>query len=243
MIDKLLQIALLGSTWVLYLLLFLSVVSIAAMVERWWFFRVHSDDGEALRGRISKALLAGKWSEAEAAFAASRGLPAKIISPALAWRDGGAEAVTDAVDSELGRVRKQLERGASLLGTLGNNAPFIGLFGTVLGVIEAFHHLGEGASKSAMSNVMSGIAEALVATGVGIFVALPAVVAFNLIQKRIGEVEAETTSLSKLVTAYLKKAQREGVVIPASHAVAVEPNAQAAAETNNPGNARVALAD
>lgn len=245
MIEKMLQIALLGSTWVLYLLLALSVVSLAAMVERWWFFRVHSDNGEALRGRISKALLAGKFTEAESAFAASRGLPAKIILPALAWRDGGAEAVTDAVDSELGRVRKQLERGASLLGTLGNNAPFIGLFGTVLGVIEAFHHLGEGASKTAMSNVMAGIAEALVATGVGIFVALPAVVAFNLIQKRIGEVEAETTSLSKLVTAYLKKADREGVAIPAAASVTTAKSGVQAAplETNNPGNARVALAD
>lgn len=246
MIDKLLQIALLGSTWVLYLLLALSVISIAAMVERWWFFRVHSDNGEALRARISKALLSGQFGEAEAAFAASRGLPAKIILPALAWREGGAEAVSDAVDSELGRVRKQLERGASLLGTLGNNAPFIGLFGTVLGVIEAFHHLGEGASKSAMSSVMSGIAEALVATGVGIFVALPAVVAFNLIQKRIGEVEAETTSLSKLVTAYLKKAHREGVAIAPSASLAAaksELQAQSPAETNNSGNARVALAD
>ena len=243
MTDKLLQIALLGSTWVLYLLLALSVVSIAAMVERWWFFRTHSDDGESLRARVSKALLAGKLNEAETAFAASRGLPAKVIREALAWRDGGSEAVSDAVDSELGRLRKQLERGSSLLGTLGNNAPFIGLFGTVLGVIEAFHHLGEGASKTAMSNVMSGIAEALVATGVGIFVALPAVVAFNLIQKRIGEVEAETTSLSKLVTAYLKTAQREGVAIPpAPKAATVAPVADNNNNNNN-NNARVALAD
>ena len=76
----------------------------------------------------------------------------------------------------------------TLLGTLGNNAPFVGLLGTVLGVIEAFHQLSGGPAKAAMGNVMSGIAEALVATGVGLFVALPAVVAYNVAQKRIGEI-------------------------------------------------------
>ena len=79
----------------------------------------------------------------------------------------------------------------TLLGTLGNNAPFVGLLGTVLGVIEAFHQLGAaGQNKEAMGNVMAGIAEALVATGVGLFVALPAVVAYNIVQKKIGEIEA-----------------------------------------------------
>ncbi len=92
----------------------------------------------------------------------------------------------------------------ALLGTLGNNAPFIGLFGTVLGVIEAFHQLGDGANKAAMGNVMSGIAEALVATGVGLFVAIPAVVAYNMVQKRIGEIENGVGSLGKLVTAALR---------------------------------------
>jgi biopolymer transport protein ExbB/biopolymer transport protein TolQ len=92
----------------------------------------------------------------------------------------------------------------SFLGTLGSNAPFIGLFGTVIGVIEAFHQLGEGANKSAMGNVMSGIAEALVATGVGLFVAIPAVVACNMVQKRIASVESNVATITKQITASLK---------------------------------------
>jgi biopolymer transport protein ExbB/biopolymer transport protein TolQ len=113
--------------------------------------------------------------------------------------------MSDAVDSELSRLKKELERGLNFLGTLGNNAPFVGLFGTVLGVIMAFSALGKnGQNNSAMGGVMSAIAEALVATGVGLFVALPAVVAYNAIQKRIGEVEADAQSLTKLVSAYLK---------------------------------------
>ncbi len=83
----------------------------------------------------------------------------------------------------------------NLLGTLGNNAPFVGLFGTVLGVIEAFHQLADSSNKAAMGNVMSGIAEALIATGVGLFVALPAVVAYNVAQKKIGDIESNAAAM------------------------------------------------
>ena len=87
----------------------------------------------------------------------------------------------------------RLERWLAYLGTLGNNAPFIGLFGTVIGVIGAFEELGHGAEPAAGRQrravashpVMASIAEALVATAVGILVALPAVAAFNYFQRRI----------------------------------------------------------
>jgi biopolymer transport protein ExbB/biopolymer transport protein TolQ len=209
-IDRLLQVALVGSTWVLYLLAFLSVVSIGAMLERWLFFRRHSDDADALKARLSASLLAGEPAEARDVLTRSPSIEARVLDRAWVWWHGGAAAFEDAFESELASAQKELERGSGLLGTLGNNAPFIGLFGTVLGVIEAFHELSAGASKAAMGNVMSGIAEALVATGVGLFVALPAVVAYNVIQKRIGGIESSARSLSKLVTAYLKTPEREG---------------------------------
>ncbi|MBX3225866.1 MAG: MotA/TolQ/ExbB proton channel family protein [Labilithrix sp.] len=203
-VDRLLKVALAGSTWVLWLLLALSVVSFAAMLERWLFFRRHRDDVGSLRARVGKALARGDVDGAEAALSKSPSIEARVVRSAFAFRRGGPEAIADAVDSELGVARKELERGTNLLGTLGNNAPFIGLFGTVLGVIEAFHQLAGGAAKAAMGNVMSGIAEALVATGVGLFVALPAVVAYNVAQKRISEIESDAISLSKLVTAALR---------------------------------------
>jgi biopolymer transport protein ExbB/TolQ len=203
-VDRLLKLALMGSAWVLYLLFALSVVSIAAMVERWLYFRRHEDDIDALRKRLAVALRGGDLAPAEKLLRASPSLEARVVREAIQWKDGGAGAVADAIDSELFALKKELERGMALLGTLGNNAPFIGLFGTVLGVIEAFHQLSGGANKSAMGNVMSGIAEALVATGVGLFVALPAVVAYNVAQKRIGEIENGVGALGKLVTAALK---------------------------------------
>lgn len=214
LIDRLLKVALLGSEWVLYLLIGLSVLSLATMVERWIYFLRHRDDLEALRRGLTERLDAGEVKEAAQLLERGRSTEARLALEALRWAYAGPEAIADAVDAELLRQKKDLERGTNLLGTLGNNAPFVGLFGTVLGVIIAFDALGGdgqavntsgfAANAGAMGGVMGGIAEALVATGVGLFVALPAVVAYNLIQKRIGEIETTALSLTKLITAYAR---------------------------------------
>ncbi|MBX3198009.1 MAG: MotA/TolQ/ExbB proton channel family protein [Labilithrix sp.] len=209
LIERLTKLALLGSSWVLYLLLVLSVISIATMVERWIYFARRSGDLEEQRPRLVVRLDAADLEGLEKLLAADRSLQGRIAREALRWLHGGPEAMADAVDAELSRIRAELERGVNLLGTLGNNAPFIGLFGTVLGVIIAFHSLGEsGGDAGAMGGVMGGIAEALVATGVGLFVALPAVVAYNLIQRRIGQIEADAAALVKLISAYAKSDAR-----------------------------------
>ncbi len=99
--------------------------------------------------------------------------------------------------------RRELESGMTLLGTLGNNAPFVGLLGTVIGVIVAFADLAEGSNKVQMDKVMGGIAEALIATGVGLFVAIPAVVAYNVFQKKIADIEDNVSSMNKRLCAVL----------------------------------------
>jgi biopolymer transport protein ExbB/biopolymer transport protein TolQ len=225
LIERLLKVALLGSEWVLFLLVGLSVVSLATMVERFVFFVRRRDDLERLRRQLTDRLDAGEVREAALVLEKSRSIEAKLALVALRWAYAGPEAIADAVDAELLRQKKELERGTNLLGTLGNNAPFVGLLGTVLGVIIAFNALGDtGQNMGAMGNVMAGISEALVATGVGLFVALPAVVAYNLIQKRIGEIETNAISFTKLISAY---ARAEG---PEFGSVLLEPLAQELAE-------------
>jgi biopolymer transport protein ExbB/biopolymer transport protein TolQ len=205
LIERLTKLALLGSSWVLYVLLILSVISIATMVERWVYFARRGVDLEGLRTKIVTRLDDADLEGADKLLASDRSLQARLAREALRWLHGGPEAMADAVDAELSRVRTELEKGSNLLGTLGNNAPFIGLFGTVLGVIIAFNSLGQsGGNANAMGGVMGGIAEALVATGVGLFVALPAVVAYNLIQRRIGQIETDAAALVKLISAYAK---------------------------------------
>ncbi len=205
LIERLMKLALLGSEWVLYLLLVLSVVSIATMVERSIYFFRRRVSVDQLRGQISNCLEDRRIEELATSLESQRSIQARVVRVALHWLPGGAEALSDAVESELAQLRAELERGSNLLGTLGNNAPFVGLFGTVLGVIIAFAALGDsGGNADAMGGVMAGIAEALVATGVGLFVALPAVVAYNLIQKKIGDIETDAQALVRLITAYAK---------------------------------------
>ena len=205
LIQRLMKVALLGSEWVLYLLIGLSVVSITSMLERWLYFRKRTDDLDELRKKLVAKLNDEDVEGAEKLLDKSPAIEARVVREALRWLPGGAEAMADAVDSELSRIKKELEKGTNLLGTLGNNAPFIGLFGTVLGVIIAFSALGDaGQNTSQMGGVMKGIAESLIATGVGLFVAIPAVVAYNVVQKRISEVESGAISLAKLTTAWAK---------------------------------------
>lgn len=204
LIEKLLKVALLGSSWVMYLLLALSVFSISTMIERWIFFRKRSDDVESLTENLLKGLEDGRRDDVATLLEQSRSIEASVIKHALRYLDSGADAACDAIESAMIRERRGIERGSTLLGTLGNNAPFIGLFGTVIGVIIAFQQLGASQSPASMSNVMGGIAEALVATGVGLFVALPAVVAYNLIQKRLTDIEDNVAAIAKDLSALLK---------------------------------------
>lgn len=216
LIERLLKVALLGSSWILYLLLLLSVISISTMVERFLYFRKRSGNGIELHRQLAKLLDKDDLDAAAKLLEKSPALEASIAREALRWAPSGPEAMSDAVDSALALAKKELEKGLNFLGTVGNNAPFVGLFGTVLGVIMAFSALGaNGQNSSAMGGVMSAIAESLVATGVGLFVALPAVVAYNVIQKRIGEIETNSLALTKLISAYLKAGDGVAAAAPA----------------------------
>jgi biopolymer transport protein ExbB/biopolymer transport protein TolQ len=202
-VKYLLKVAMLGSAWVMYVLPALSVASIGAMAERWVFFRKRGRGGDELGEALVDLLERGGRGEAEGLLKRHPSIEAEIVLAALRWAHGGPEALAAAIDGELMKRRRELERGMTLLGTLGNNAPFVGLFGTVIGVIVAFADLAEGASKANMDKVMGGIAEALIATGVGLFVAIPAVVAYNVFQKKITDIEDNVASISKRLCALL----------------------------------------
>ena len=214
LIERLERVALLGSAWVLYLLMALSLVSISIMIERWAYFRARRGDVFALGDAVIDKLGKGDRKAAEELLVKSSTIEAAVLRGAFPWIEGGPAAVSEALEAAMGRKRRELEKGMTFLGTLGNNAPFVGLLGTVLGVIQAFHQLGDGQNKAAMGNVMSGIAEALIATGVGLFVAIPAVVAFNIVNRSISTVESNVGIMSKYVVAQL--ASRQHDTVPAS---------------------------
>jgi biopolymer transport protein ExbB/biopolymer transport protein TolQ len=202
-VKYLLKIAMLGSSWVMYLLLALSVASIGAMVDRWLYFRKRGTGGEALGDQLCDLLEEGEGEKAQALLKAGPTVEAEVLRASLRWANGGPAALEAAIEGEMTKRRRELERGMTLLGTLGNNAPFVGLLGTVIGVIVAFADLADGQNKVQMDTVMGGIAEALIATGVGLFVAIPAVVAYNVFQKKIGDIEDNVSSISKRLCAFV----------------------------------------
>jgi biopolymer transport protein ExbB len=121
-----------------------------------------------------------------------------ILNAAVSGHDSPTkdrEAAEKRVTSAICRQRLVLERRLSFLGTLGNNAPFIGLFGTVLGIIRAFRDLAL-AGKPDTTVVMAGISEALVATAIGLFVALPAVLFYNYFMKQVDHTLSITESMA-----------------------------------------------
>jgi biopolymer transport protein ExbB/TolQ len=202
-VKYLLKIALLGSSWVMYLLIALSVASIGAMVERYFFFKKRGTDGDEVGDELCKLLEEGHDDEADKLLRQSTTVEAEVLLASLRWAKSGPRALESAIDGQMIKRRRELERGMTLLGTLGNNAPFVGLLGTVIGVIVAFADLADGQNKVQMDKVMGGIAEALIATGVGLFVAIPAVVAYNVFQKKIGDIEDNVSSISKRLCAFV----------------------------------------
>lgn len=207
LITSLEKFALMGATWVLYVLVAMSMFSIGIMLERWIFFRARSGNVDELSDKLLLALKRGDRRAAEDLLKNNKSIEAEVLLPVLGWLDGGPDSVSEALESSLIRKRGELERGLTWLGTLGNNAPFLGLFGTVIGIIQAFHMLGSsgaGGNQAAMGNVIVAISEALIATGVGLVVALPAVVGYNLTQKRVGNVENNVQQIGKQLLALLK---------------------------------------
>lgn len=147
----------------------------------------------------------GRWRSGELEQAASSvaGSPVEYgLAAALAEAAGNGEDPAQAVAGQLVLERRLLEARLTVLNTLGNNAPFIGLLGTVLGVIRAFHDLAF-ASSSGPEVVMQGLSEALVATAVGILVALPCVIAYNAFHKiaedRIADAEITGMRLASAI--------------------------------------------
>jgi biopolymer transport protein ExbB len=219
--ERFLAFTLLGAGWVLWLLIALSVISIAIMIERAWFFATHRLDTVTLESELRRLLALGKVGDARARIKDSTAVEASVVRAGLEEVERGHEAVGAAMFGAKARERLRLERNLSFLGTLGNNAPFIGLFGTVLGIIKAFHDLA-GNQAGGVAVVMSGISEALVSTAVGLMVAIPAVIGFNFFNRRVRHVIANVDSLAHVVLAQLKGEDEHAAEKPAGKVAEVK---------------------
>ncbi len=202
----------LGTAWILYLMIALSVISVAVMLERAFVFFKLRDDVPALMDKLAAQLREGKLDDAKKMLAASPSSEAAVVLAGLEEAPRGAESASEAMQGATAIQRLRLETRLAYLGTLGNNAPFIGLLGTVIGIVGAFAELknsmGQAAQGAQMASgaVMANIAEALVATAIGLIVAIPAVAAFNTFQRMVKVTLANTDALGHVLLAHLKAA-------------------------------------
>ena len=196
-----------GAAWVLWLLFGLSFVSIGVVIERVIVFRTKGTDLKRLADKLDVHLASGDLDKARESLRGESSLCARVADAGLRLAGRGAATADKGMQSAIAIERSMLEARLAYLGTLGNNAPFVGLFGTVIGIILAFNELGKAQAgaggQMASQAVMGSIAEALVATAVGIAVALPAVASYNYFQRWMSTLLADADALSNLVLAYL----------------------------------------
>ena len=217
-----LKLTYVGAEWVMWILLLLSIISIALMVERWLYFMRTKIDSDELAARLDEQLrarnLQGAWNLVKDTH--TYAIESAVVAAGLIALRNGAQAAAEAMLSVKARMRPALDANLSILATIGANAPFIGLMGTVLGIIRAAHDLTQEATNSSPNTVMAGVFEALVATAVGLFVAIPAVVAFNLFQRTVRKRIAQTDSLAHLVLSTARIDARAAAAAPPATAAA-----------------------
>ncbi len=174
----------LGANWVLWVLIVLSVVSVGVMIDRGLWFRGRDSDTDGFTRELRGAFERDELDRLVAKYKDTPSVPVQVALRGVAERARGPEACAEAMHGEKARWRRAADKHLMILGTLGNNVPFVGLFGTVLGVINAFDLL---SLKTAASekDTLRTIGEALSATGIGLLVAIPAVVAFNLFSRKL----------------------------------------------------------
>jgi biopolymer transport protein ExbB len=202
------EFAQLGANWVLWLLIVLSVISVGVMIDRALWLRNRDTDTERFTRELRGAFERGELDRLQTKYMDDASVPIQVGLRGLAVRDKGADAVAEAMHSERARWRTQADKNLIILGTLGNNVPFVGLFGTVLGVINAFEHL---AVKSADAEklTLSTIAEALAATAIGLLVAIPAVIAFNFFSRKVRVIMGGADEVAHAVLSLLHGGQHE----------------------------------
>jgi biopolymer transport protein ExbB/biopolymer transport protein TolQ len=197
----------------------LSIFSVTLILDKYRRFRAASRQWQMFRPAFAKSLRAGELKETIAAAKQHQdSYVAKVVSAGLIEYDGAAqsgsnpevslEIVTSALEHSKIEAMIEMRQGLGTLATIGSTAPFIGLFGTVVGIINAFRGIAATGSGG-MAAVSGGIAEALVATALGIFVAIPAVVAFNHFTGTLDRFQAEMNQASNEIVNVLFRMPRE----------------------------------
>lgn len=202
--ETLFKIAEASAHGILILMGVLSVISVAIMIERYFALkRVSSSSSDMAKG--FRAAIEQQTIEQIAKFSEdSRSIEGRALGYGLTYVKNHGERGLDELFNSYKVIEKPgLEKNLNLLGTIASNAPYVGLLGTVMGIMKAFNDLAN-APGQGNEVVMAGIAHALVSTAIGLAVAIPAVVAFNFFQKKVALVLNNVDAARDLCLVYTK---------------------------------------
>jgi len=206
-------LTLVKASFSLWVIIACSVIAVAVTIERAIALWAFGDKARSLADAVGRALFRGDLEDGRAQCERSTSMAAEVFLAALValTPKGGtlsgrpvsepnADRLAAAVDRERQRVNLRLRRGLWILGTVGATAPFVGLFGTVVGIMNAFHDMAQ-TGQGGFAVVSAGISEALITTAAGIAVAVLAVVLFNALNTHVQKL---TLQLRLLTEEYLE---------------------------------------
>jgi biopolymer transport protein ExbB/TolQ len=204
---------------VVVVLFIMSIWSLAVIIDRWLYFSAARKQSREFAPRVAGALKEGKLDEAiKVADRNKKSHLAEVVTAGLQefrnYGSGGAvtedqiESSKRALERSEAIVHAKLKRGLSGLATIGSTSPFIGLFGTVVGILNAFQAIAT-QKTSGIGAVAGGISEALVTTAFGLLVAIPAVMTFNYFTSKVEAFDVEMdNSSSELIDYFIKQSHR-----------------------------------
>lgn len=203
--EKIFAVAQVADQAVLVILLILSVISLGIILERFFVLRRRSSQSMLTLSKVKAALQSHSLEDVEAMSKDPETIEGRALSYALKhMKESGSKGLEEAFNSFTLTERPELERYLNFLATVGSNAPYIGLLGTVLGIMKAFNDLAV-TPEAGQQTVMAGISLALVSTACGLFVAIPAVICYNYYQRKVRSILQGVDAVKELCLAYAKK--------------------------------------
>jgi len=203
--DKIFAIANLADQAVLYILILLSILSVGTILERFFALKKIAFESKNMRSRIKMALHSHSLEDVESLAKNPDSVEGRALSLGMKHiKENGSNGLEELFNSFALTEKPELEKSLNFLATIGSNSPYIGLLGTVLGIMKAFHDLAT-TPDAGQQTVMAGISSALVATALGLLVAIPAVVFYNYYQKQVKGVMTNLENVKELCLAYAKQ--------------------------------------
>ncbi len=201
--DKFFTIAQMGHDVTLWILIILSIFSLAFIIERWFTLGKITKKSEAINKKISATLASNNLKEIEGLSNDLESLEGEAMSCGLAHiKNHGSNGLSEIFETFSLTKKPLLEKYLNFLATVGSNAPFIGLLGTVFGIMDAFKEMAT--NQGDASAVMIGISKALIATAFGLIVAIPAVIAYNHFQRKVKTILQSLRGTANICLSYSK---------------------------------------